>query len=235
MLGEITDGITRAEAVWVDNKGTLYITNSNGSQARILEFRRGSSSPFKTITQGLFTPGAVAVDASGNLYVTDFGPSVLVYPAGSSLPSETIEIPFQGRTPAAGGLAFDRKGSLLVATFEVEHNVSEVYRITPGSWKITNLNLEGLTGNALGTDRAGYIYDGGNEGTLSIYAPGSKTPARTLYAGTTGFYSLLTVTPNGTIYWPNYQLGEMFEFAPGATGPSNTFEGGGVDAAVGSW
>ncbi len=50
-----------------------------------------------------------------------------------------------------------------------------------------------------------------------------------------GFYSDFAETPDGTIYWPNYDDGILYEFAPGASGPTNTVNSGGVDAAVGGW
>ena len=58
-------------------------------------------------------------------------------------------------------------------------------------------------------------------------------PARTPRSLASG----MAVTPNGTIYWPNEQDKQIYEFAPGASGPTNVFEGGsnGIDAAVGLW
>ncbi|HVR46621.1 MAG TPA: hypothetical protein VMT95_08345 [Candidatus Binatia bacterium] len=45
----------------------------------------------------------------------------------------------------------------------------------------------------------------------------------------------MIVRSNGTIYWPNYDTSQMFEFAPGASAPTNVFatQGSGIDAAVG--
>ena len=96
-------------------------------------------------------------------------------------------------------------------------------------------NLQGLPGAQIGTDAKGNLYAGGIEGTISVFAPGSKTAARVINAGATGFYSDLTVTPDGSIYWPNYDNAQDYEFAAGASSPANVFEGGGIDAAVGYW
>jgi hypothetical protein len=234
-LGQITDGINRAVGIWVDRKGTLYVTNSGGSVTNLEEYKRGSSMPFKTITNGLYTPGAVAADASGNVYVADFGPTVLVYAAGSSSPTKKIAIPYKGRAPGIGGFAFTPTGDVLVATFDVESQTGAVYSITPGSWQITNLNLQQVPGDAIGTDHEGNIYVGGVSGYVSVFAPGSMTPSRSIsVAGGAGFYSDFFVTPNGTIYWPNYDNKQMYEFAPGASSPTTLFpDGGGVDVAVG--
>jgi hypothetical protein len=94
-----------------------------------------------------------------------------------------------------------------------------------------------VPGPSLGTDKAGDIYDGGHEGDIKVYSPGSNAPNRAINLGSNGFYSGLTVTPNGTIYWPNYDNDTMYEIAPGASGPINVFStnGSGVDAAVRSY
>lgn len=234
-LGSIALGVTRATGLFVDRNGVLYVSNNTWPPS-IAEYKRGTVSPFKTITNGLFTPGSVAVDTNENLYVADGqqGGVILVYPPHATSPQRRIQVPRQGSHSVAGGLAFDPQGDLLVATFDVEHNFADVYSIAPGSSQANNLNLQGLPGSAIGTDKAGNLYVGGSGGTISVYAPGSKTPSRFINAGNSGFYSNLKVTPNGTIYWPNYDLGEMFEFAPGASAPTNVFEGGGgVDTAVG--
>jgi hypothetical protein len=234
-LGSITQGITRASGLWVDGSGTLYVIDS-GYPAKILEYKRGASAPFKTITKGFYAPLEPAVDSAGTLYVDDTqnGGVVLVYPPGASSPVRSIPIPPHGRG-GPGKMTFDNRGGLLVATFDIEHNTGNVYRIAPGSSTAVKLNLVNLPGAALGTDAAGNIYVGSVEGTIFVYAPGSKTVTRRINAGQIGFYSSFAVTANGTIYWPNYDDDEMFEFAPGASRPTNVFQrGGGIDAAVGA-
>ncbi|HEY6327029.1 MAG TPA: hypothetical protein VIW73_11020 [Candidatus Cybelea sp.] len=233
-LGEITQGVTRATGLWVDRKGTLYVSNDTWPPS-LAEYKRGSTTPSLIITNGLYTPGSVAVDASGNLYVADgqSGGVILVYPPRAGSPSRTIQIPSQRGGP--GGLAFDAHGNLITATFDVEHQTGNVYSIAPGSSQPKNLNLLSVPGSAVGADKAGNIYIGGVAGDMAVYAPGSTSPSRWINAVGGGFYSDFAATSDGAIYWPNYNDGFIYEFAPGASGPTNTVQGGGVDAAVGTW
>lgn len=234
-LGTITAGITRSQGVYVDRKGTLYVTN-NTTPPSLVEYKRGQTTPFKTITDGLYIPGSIAVDSSLNLYVqnNDPNPQILVYPPAANSPSETIALPQSGQLHP-GGIALDPQGDLLVAFFDIEHNDGSVYSIAPGSTQPVNLNLQDVPGSALGVDRAGNIYIGAEEGGISVYAPGSKTPTRSISTGNAEFYSDFAVTPNGTIYWPSFIGDGIYEFAPGASGPTNVISGGGEDAAVGSF
>jgi hypothetical protein len=233
-LGQITQGVTRSTGVFVDRTGMLYVSNETWPPS-LAEYKRGSTIPSLIITNGLYTPGSVAVDASRNLYVADgqSGGVILVYAPGATSPSRTIQIPPQRGAP--GNIAFDAHGNLLVSAFDIEHLTGNVYSIAPGSSRPKNLNLQDLPGDAVGADKAGNIYVGGTDGAIAVYAPGSTSPSRWINAVGGGFYSDFAATSDGTIYWPNYSDGFIYEFAPGASGPTNTVHGGGVDAAVGAW
>lgn len=234
LLGRITVGVTRSAAVCVDRAGTLFVSNSGDGTPSVAEYKPGTFSPFKTITDGLRDPSSIVVDGADNLYVEDnFGSQivVLVYAPNANSPTRTIDI------PAGGGLALDARGNLYIASFRVETQQGTVYRVARGGSHAKNLNLSDLPGPSIGVDRLGDLYVGGEAGAIAVYAPGSKTPSRSIQANADGFYTQLDVTPNGTIYWPNYDREEMFEFAPGASGPSNTFliSATGADAAVGDF
>jgi hypothetical protein len=77
-----------------------------------------------------------------------------------------------------------------------------------------------VPGPSLGADKLSYIYLGGHENEISVYAPGSKTASRFISANVEGFYTRMLVTPNG---WPTYDNNEMFGLAPGASAPTNPF------------
>jgi hypothetical protein len=241
LLGEITDGAQRVFGVWVDSHGTLYAANAGGSDGSFIsEYKRGSTEPFKTITNGL---GAVldyiAVDAKGTLYADEttddqYG-TVLVYPKGSVSPSKTITLPDSGAGLNAGGMGFDHSGDLIVATFLPESVTSHVFKVQPGSWVVTDLDLQDLQGNAIALDGKGNIYDTGflEDASINVYPNGSKYPVRTIPSP--GQVSGLAATTHGTLYVPDYNLQLINEYEPGASSPSNSFNTVAfpVDAAVG--
>jgi hypothetical protein len=245
LLGQITQGVSRSTGVYVDRHGTLYVLNNGGSSTNITEYKRGSSTPFETIEKGLAyrNPKSLAVDRSDNLYVAEDSPDgtqvevrVVVYAAGATSPTRYIALPTQSGFRGAN-MTFDPKGDLLVDTFDDESNTTSVYRVARGSSEAKKLNLQDPPGPSLGSDKAGYIYVGDEEGSIAIYPPGGTSASRIISLNVDGFYSQMAVTPNGTIYWPNYDNETMYEIAPEASGATNVFStaGSGVDAAVGRW
>lgn len=245
LLGQITQGVSRSTGVYVDRHGTLYVLNNGGSTTSVTEYKRGSSTPFETIVKGLVyrNPRSLVVDRSGNLYVaenvddgTQVEVRILVYATGAMSPTRVIVFTAQSGFRAVN-MAFDPKGDLLVETFDEESNTSIVYGIARGSSQAENLNLQDPLGPSLGADKAGNIYTGDNEGSIAIYPSGGTSASRTINLNAGGFDSQMAVTPNGTIYWPNYDNETVYEIAPNASGATNVFStaGTGVDAAVGSW
>ena len=233
-MGTLSQGITRAQGLWVDRHGVLYVSN-NTTPPSIVEYQPGASAPFKTITVGLYTPGFIAVYPGGNLYVNDGPAHVLVYAPSAASPTQTIPIPHRACT-FVGGLTIDKNSNLLVGTHSIITGASTIYSIAHGSTTVTALNLQGLGGDEIGTDAAGNLYAGGSGGSISVHAPGSTTPSRYINAGTYGFDGGMSVAPNGAIYWANWEMNEMFEFAPGASKPTNIVpSAGGIDAALGLW
>lgn len=234
-IGAITQGVHRAQGLWVDHTGTLYVLNSN--PVTVSEYKPGTMSPFNAITNTPQTANSIAVDAAGTLYLAtkvSADIQIFVYPAGAHSASRVIQIPTTSRI-GPEELAFDTKGNLLLATLTPIGQVGgPTYKIAPGSSNAVPLNLKSPPGGAIGTDALGNIYVGGPGGGISVYPPGSTSASRFIAAGNHNFYSNFAVTANGTVYWPNFVDGNMYEFGPGASSPTNKFLGGsGVDAAIG--
>lgn len=205
-LETITDGTTRPEGLWVDRSDTLYVVNGVGQgPVSVAEYERGKTSPDRVIENGLVAPTAVAVGGDGTVYVNDvhgtFTGVVVVYGRGQSTPERTITLPDPAYALEPGGMAFDAKGDLRVATLAPETNAVHVFSIAPGSSQPVDLGLQGAGGPAIAMDGVGNLYTAGtpnDNGTVAIYAPGSTTPSRTFQLGPQ--INFITVSAGGTLY-----------------------------------
>jgi hypothetical protein len=225
LLATITSGASRPEGVWIDRKGTLYVENGPQypTQADIEEYKKGATSPFFKITNGLNQfVGAVAVGGDGTVYVNQVDDSgqigeVIEYAPGENTPERTVTL---NRKPeygmAAGGMAFDPKGNLLAAN---SGNATEVhvFKIAPGSSKATDLRIQGYGGAAIAVDGEGNLYTAGGSGFIAVYPPGATSPSRTIPTSYTVYG--MTATRNGTLY--AVADSSVAEYAPGANTPTN--------------
>lgn len=234
-LGDITEGVTRSQAVWVDEHGVLYVLNSEPYPS-VEEYQPHHFVPFKALRDKLYEPSAVAVDRSGRVYVDDQNadsPVVYEYAPGGSSPIKTIQIPSVGRD-AIGPLAVDPKGNLFVGGFDVESQKSYLFEVRAGGSKAKEIYLNGFPGEAIAFDGKGNLFSCGEAGNCGVYPPGSKNLSRTMYSMNEEVFGGIAVTANGTLYVPSY-TGELVEYAPGATQATNAFEisEGAFGAAVG--
>jgi len=107
--------------------------------------------------------------------------------------------------------------------------ILHVLQFAPGSSTGVETGIQGIApiGATFATDRAGNLYADG-AASVNIYAPGAKTPARSIAAGVqspTG----IALDSAGNLYVANYPgaPGASFinEYAAGGSVPVNTFNG----------
>ena len=125
-------------------------------------------------------PASVAVDVNGDVYVLNRGgsvPDILVYPAGQTVPSETITSSVF-RVP--GQLVFDAARNLYVT----DYGQNAVYEIPYGSQQPTSLGFQGLTQpSGLALDPVSESFFVGNLGgktSVVYFPPGSTSPSSSL-------------------------------------------------------
>jgi hypothetical protein len=178
VVGEITKGLSWPCGIALDAQNTLYVPNFNGHNVTI--YPLGSKKPSLTLSQGLTNPASVAIDTNGDVYVLNRGgsvPDILVYPAGQTVPSETITSSVF-RVP--GQLVFDAARNLYVT----DYGQNAVYEIPFGSRQPVSLGFQGLTQpSGLALDPATGSFFVGNLGgkTSVVFFPqGSTNPSFSL-------------------------------------------------------
>jgi hypothetical protein len=119
-------GLDRPEAITVDSRGTIYVTNYWDNGATIFAAGSNGVAPIATISgsnTGLDGPTGIAVDAGGEIYVANIrGNCVTVYAAGSHgnvKPIATNRVGNHG----VGRIALDSSGRMYL----LSGNVVNVY------------------------------------------------------------------------------------------------------------
>ena len=108
-IGEITDGISNAYGLFVDQALNLYVCNAKASTVTV--YPPGQTLPSSTYTTGLNVP-LYAVADSQRLFVGNWaGGSVVEFALGNGTPQYTLQTP----GVEADGLDLDADGNLYVA------------------------------------------------------------------------------------------------------------------------
>jgi hypothetical protein len=171
--GQITNGISLPQRLFVDAASNVYATNVGNNT---LTAYKTANQPFLTISNGVFGPTGLTVDAAGTVYCANTGSrTVMEYPKGQTSPSLTISMP-QFYTPE--NLAIDRSGNLYVS-YLGGPKYSGVMEFPPGTTSGMDLGLTiGLAG-ALEVDKAGnVIVIDSNVNTVDVFPPGQTTPSK---------------------------------------------------------
>jgi hypothetical protein len=229
-LATITSGVYEPEGIFVNDKGTLYVTNSSYSHppsASVTVYPPGATQPSLTIPTPTYRPMSVVADSKGNVYVGgNVNGTVVIneYAAGGTTAINTVFPTALTGDPFMGGLAVDRHDHLYAAFFVYDHPPAHVVEFAPGLTKEHDLKLQGLDTTdlnaGLGRDAKGNLYVGGALYGINVYHRGSKKPARTISGGFSAFF---TVARNGAVYDPAAYY--VFEFLPGSNYPDVTFKG----------
>lgn len=162
--GQITTGLSNPERLFVDKSLSVYATNGNNT---ITAYKRGATSPFLTISDGVNDPTGLTVDAEGTVYCGNEGNGTITeYPKGATSPSLTIS--------GIGGeyLTVDKSDNLYVS------DLSHVYKFAPGSTSGTNLGLNIGSPWAMAVDNSGnlIVLDFDNN-TIDVFPPGQTQPS----------------------------------------------------------
>jgi hypothetical protein len=167
-VGELTNGVTTSDGVWVDSKGNVYVANV---PYNVVEFSKGGSSPACTYT-GASDPINETTDAKGNVYVADFeGGFVDEYAQCSN------SIVKQFAANAAEGVAVDASGDLFVA-----YGGGSFEEFVKGSTTPTPLGATVGSAAGLILDKHGNLIADDQTGSIDVIAP-PYSSAKVLVSG----------------------------------------------------
>ena len=187
LLRTITQGIHTPSSLAFDAEGNLYVANYGDKHHHpsVTIYGPGSSTVLRTIWRGITYPGRLAFDKAGDLFLTN-GAEIVEYAPGSSKILRTITDSIDG--PQA--LALDHSGTLYVANWPDDPSgpgwisvyapgkSSTEYQIVEGIYEPVALAFDG-DGNLC-------VANIGGEGRVSIYAPASQKPLRSIQSGPLG-------------------------------------------------
>ena len=214
-VGRIVDGIDGPLGDFVDDRGTLYVANSQNNT--VTEYPRGSVVPRVTLSTDISFPISVAVDPRQTVAVGEFSAGmILEFPAHHTSPTVTISLL---QRPEA--LAFD-KTRHLYAAWNVDTgsglagHVSKCERLRAVC--VDRGIVEGESGG-LALDSAGDVILGDQTNdVINVYAPGATTPTRTI--ATTGHqpYKFELDRAEQTLYVADIATGTviLYDYASGA-------------------
>ena len=212
--GAITTGIDLPVNAAVDLHGMLYVANNGNST--VTEYPFGATSPSVTLSGGqLVYPNGIAVDNKGIVYVTSGATAgscyVLVYPKGSSTPSEQIngfDLPV--------GLAIDKSGNLYVG----DALQNAVWEVPSGSTTPSKLTLNGLNDPVgLAIDPSNNLWVANNaSSTVLGFHLGDSSAFATITSGLSGPYSI-AFEKSGTLFVGNslHYPGDVVGYKSGST------------------
>lgn len=96
-IGQLSSGLTSPQGVAVDKWHRLWVANTNAFN--VVGFKRGATTPFKSLSDPNYYPISVAVDSNNTVYAANAesttGPpgNVTVWAHGSTSPTETLTDP----------------------------------------------------------------------------------------------------------------------------------------------
>lgn len=197
----LTAGLLNPNGIAVDKQGTVYVTSGSYYNGYVLEFPKGSSTPYRQVN-GFILPVGLAIDKDGNVYVGDtayYTPAVWEVPAGTSTP---VNLHLQGLKDPPG-VAIDPLNNLWIAD-PARKNVFGFHlgQTTPFVTIVAGLNRP----YALGFRADGrlfvsdYAFGSSQESEVVGYRAGKVKPFETI--GISGE----TTSPSGIAVYPRPKL-----------------------------
>jgi hypothetical protein len=178
-VGMITSGVAKPYGLFVDQSGSLYVSNQNPPTVTV--YAPGSTDPSVTYSEGLERPLYSIVDQYGDLFVGNSSGyqcgtgTIVEYKTGSQNPYQTLSVP--GRE--VDGMDFDQQGNLYAAYRRCGRR-GGIVKFAPGSTEGQRLDIKVYQPQGLIVDDDGNILvadSGSGAPRLDFYRVGKRYPA----------------------------------------------------------
>lgn len=228
-VATISEGIATPQAVCLDSKGTLYVTNLHSEpfpvHGWVSAYLPGQTTPEFIIRLGISIPYGCAIDSNDDLLVSNWGAdNITKYTRGDAGPTVVLDRSNGLLDPSE--IVLDKKGDLYVVNNDFVGNVANVQMFKPGAKHPTKTITDGAWWpQGMAIDSKGIVYVSNFEtstkpGAISEYMPGQTSPFQTITSA--GPYPWgLTLDQDGRLFVSRSENpGFVSEYAPGALGPS---------------
>jgi hypothetical protein len=218
-VGQITNGVSEPERLFVDKQGSVYATELGTNT--VTAYKAGATSPFLTISTGIDTPTGLTVDAAGTVYVANVGNGTITeYKKGKTSPSLTL-------TENAENLATDANDNLYASTG------LEVDEFAKGSTTGTDLDLAIGSAGPVEVDKKGTVIVLDSSTNNIDYFPAGQTSPSKQIPVTAGLPFELSLSKNEKQLYVSVESGNPFIIQsvayPKGTALKNKFNSGAGD------
>jgi hypothetical protein len=182
-IGQLTNDLTSPQGMFVDRRHHLWVANTNAFN--VVAFKRGGTTPYRTLNDPGFYPIAVTVDSRGTVFAANAQGSsgqpgnVTYWEKGATDPSGTLSI---SSLQLALGIGVDASDDVYVSYIPTS-GPPTVAVVAAGTQTGQPLGIQGSTISDITFDSDQNLVMEDEYGSLGIWAPPyNGSPARTLPA-----------------------------------------------------
>ncbi len=215
----LTSGLSQPEGVSVNTNGDVYVTDFRNSD--ILVYKRGATTPYKTLLDNNWVAGDAVVDSTGTVYVCNYeantggtvGPpgSVTVFAGGSTTPTSTLPAP-KGDWVLWCGL--DNNHNLYVG-YTDNATDSNVWEFPGGTGPGASLGLKiGFPGQMVFNSKGELVIADERNSTADTFKLPGTRPIKTIATPAGGVVVGLTLNAKSShLYLADNVTNQVYEYA----------------------
>jgi hypothetical protein len=182
VVGKLTNSLVSPQGMAVDSRANLWVANTNAFN--IVAFKRGATTPFRTLDDAGYYPLTVVVGKDGTVYAANV--------TGTNGPPGNVTVYKRGSTKPTGTLTYSGFGLVLGLGIDAQNNVYVAYspngppaivEFPAGSQTGQPVNITDISPSDIVFDDQNDLVMENGSGGLGIWTPPySGGPARSIPA-----------------------------------------------------